>query len=372
MEIDHLLIKNNKEEIKRKKALYFLAFVKFTAMIKIIKWHIFIWDKKPIDYGARMCEILFISSGFLIGYNYYQVYTPSTYDHSFKYAYKHFRNFYPLLIFVTSVDFYLFNRKIKNITDIEICLSEILMIKSWSRYSKLISSFNGISWFLSSLLFCYYLTPLLLNGIKNIKKSLIIFFLIAFLRVLIEEILFYGAINLFDANFHRGPIIRLLEFFMGMLLSPSYFTLKSYIEKYGPKKSIKILFTFVQFFSLLLIYYIMKKYNNILFRCHFVLIFNAFIFITGLDYGYLSDIFSHKFSKKIMSCQMEIYLIQHSINNIFNKIIKFQFPINKEFIFLIKLLIIFFFGYLYKILLKEKLAKILDMIILPLSKYYFD
>ena len=75
MEVNNLLLKNNKidtEKSERRKVLNYLAFIKFFAMIKIIKWHVIIWEKKKIDYGARMCEILFISSGFLVGYNYYR------------------------------------------------------------------------------------------------------------------------------------------------------------------------------------------------------------------------------------------------------------------------------------------------------------
>ena len=106
------LIKNiNTTHKKRRKPLNILAFIKFIAMIKIIKWHAFHWNKIPFDYGARMCELLFISSGFLIGYNYYQIYMPCTYEQSFKYAYKHFRNFYPLLVFNTFFFFLLFGKR---------------------------------------------------------------------------------------------------------------------------------------------------------------------------------------------------------------------------------------------------------------------
>ena len=82
-----MLISCKQIKEKRRKPLNVLAFVKFIAMIKIIKWHIFHWTKRPIDYGARMCEILFISSGFLIGYNYYKIYMPCTYMQSFKYKF---------------------------------------------------------------------------------------------------------------------------------------------------------------------------------------------------------------------------------------------------------------------------------------------
>ena len=86
MEIDKLLSNKNNLPNGKRKALNYIAFIKFLAMIKIIKWHIYKWDNKPIDYGARMCEILFISSGFLVGYNHYEKNMPCDYETSFKYT----------------------------------------------------------------------------------------------------------------------------------------------------------------------------------------------------------------------------------------------------------------------------------------------
>ena len=122
--------------------------------------------KKPIDYGARMCEILFISSGFLVGYNYYEKNMPCDYETSFKYAYKHLRTFYPLEFINTLYGYFFRPGKKYNLTEYEILISNLLMIKSWSRYTHFASCFNRITWFLSSLLFCYFLVPLLLKGIK--------------------------------------------------------------------------------------------------------------------------------------------------------------------------------------------------------------
>ena len=190
------------------------------------------------------------------------------------------------------------------------------MLQSWSRISHIVRGFNGIAWFLSALVFCYFLTPFLIYGINSLKKSLILFFFIALLRILIEELVINGKFNPFDANFHTGPIIRFLEFFLGMLISPLFFLLKSYFDKYREIKSFKIIFTFFHFCLFFSIYYIILKYNNILLRCFFVLIFNAFILLFGLDYGYLSDIFANKLCQTIMSCQMEMYLFQSIINNI--------------------------------------------------------
>ena len=308
MEIDNLLKNQKGNQHERRKQLNYIALIKFIAMIKIIKWHVVIWKTKPIDYGARMCEILFISSGFLVGYNHYQIPMPSTYESSIKYAYKHLRNFYPLEIINTFYGFYLYKGKSYKLTEIEILISNLLLIKSWSRYSQLASCFNGISWFLSALMFCYFLTPFLLNAINKMKTSLILFFLVNAIRISIEEFINKGALNMFDIHFHRGPIIRLLEYFIGMLMTPTFFFLRAKIDKYQHNKYFKAIFTLIQIFIVICAYYLMIKYNNILFRCYFVLLFCILIFISGFDYGYLSELISKRLCKEIMSCQMEMYL----------------------------------------------------------------
>ena len=43
-----------KNVFERRKKLNYIAFIKFLSMIKIIKWHIYKWQLKQIDYGARM------------------------------------------------------------------------------------------------------------------------------------------------------------------------------------------------------------------------------------------------------------------------------------------------------------------------------
>lgn len=368
----YLLINKNNE--KRRDTLNYLAFIKFLSMIYIIKWHIFNWKKKAINYGSRMCELLFVSSGFLVGYNHYEKNMPCDYETSFKYTYKHLRNFYPLELINIFYGF-IFKPRIKlKITKIELLLSNILMTKIWSRYRDLAFSINGISWFLYVLIFCYFLSPILLQGIKKIKTSIILFILSAFIRSSIEENIFKGYLNVFDMNIHRGPIIRLLEFYMGMLLIPTFFSLKYKFDKYKNNKYLKIVFTIIQILFPKFLYYIMLKYNN-KFHCYtFVFIFCAFIFITGYDYGFLSILFTKTFFIRIMSCQLEMYLIQSTINNIFNKLVdkkKFSVSFNPEIQFIIELFIIFIFGYSYKSLFKQKFAKILDQILLIIKFILF-
>ena len=55
---------NNDVKKKRREILNYLSFIKFWAMILIIRLHILIVKKHRINYGARMCEFLFIEIKF--------------------------------------------------------------------------------------------------------------------------------------------------------------------------------------------------------------------------------------------------------------------------------------------------------------------
>lgn len=363
-----MLVKSIEKPISnRRPNLNYIGFIKFWAMLLIIKWHIFEWKTKPIDYGARMCEILFVSSGFLVGYNYYEMEFPDTFTNAFKYTYKHLRSFYPLELINIMFRVLTSNRKL-NKSNIEILILNILLIKSLSRHVYIVNIYSGYSWFLSALLFCYFCTPFLLKGIQNIKRSLLLFVVVALIRIGLEEYIKKGerTINILDIHFHRGPGIRLMDFYLGMLIIPTFFKLKKILDPWGNNISLKIFCTILQLFSPLVIYKIMLKYNHILFRCYFVLIFTVFIFIFGYDYGYLSYIISTKFCKLIMSCQMEMYLLQENMNEIIDKIAKCNYcrlRADSESNYIVKTIIIFIVALLYKSFLKQPLTRILDSLV---------
>ena len=225
-------------------------------MIIIIKWHLVRHISWGFRVGGRMVEILFVSSGFLVGYNYFNVPINSTYDYSFKYTYKHLRVFYPLYLINTIINLaenkiiynYINRKPFSILTNIEIILIKITLLQTWSRYID--SIFNEASWFISALFLSYFLSPLLLKGIKNIKISVTLFFTVFFTLFLVEYFVKNGAINLFQTNIYFGPIIRLLEFYMGMLMIPLFFYIKIKFNKIiRYKKMMKVLFTIIQIFA---------------------------------------------------------------------------------------------------------------------------
>ena len=365
-------LKKNKKEY-----LNYIGFIKFISMIIIIKWHLVHEIKWSIPIGSRMCEILFISSGFLVGYNNFNSSINSSFEYSFNYVYKHLRLIYPLYlinifynILYNKISFNAINKKqFSFLTNIEILLIKVTLLQSWSRYKT--PYFDDHTWFLSNLFFLYFLSPFLLKGTKKIKLSLILFIIIASIRILIELFLINGAINLFDSNIYYGPIIRLLEFYLGMLIVPLYFIIKSKFDNIIIYRNyIRILFTIIQFFLPIHAYLFMKKYNK-LYSFYYVLLCCFFILVCAFDYGYLSNLFSHKIVKAIISCQFEIYLLQFKPNTLLMNYDFFKHSksrITIESLFILKLLLIFTLSYCYKALLKQKLAKLMDNILFFLNR----
>ena len=221
----------------------------------------------------------------------------------------------------------------------------------------------------------YFLSPLLLKGIKNIKISVTLFFTVFFTLFLVEYFVKNGAINLFQTNIYFGPIIRLLEFYMGMLMIPLFFYIKIKFNKIiRYKKMMKVLFTIIQIFAPIQQYFIMQKYNY-LYNCYHVIFCCFFIFIIANDLGYLSNIINNKILSILMSCQYEMYILQFRFNFIFKSYyylkLKNKNILYKEIFFHLNLLLIFLISYVYKILLKDKLAKLMDNILLLITKIFY-
>jgi hypothetical protein len=164
-------------------------------------------------------------------------------------------------------------------------------------------------------------------------------------------------------NFHHGPIIRLMEFYLGMLMIPLFLKIKYYLDKIPNKLYIKFFFTSIQIIFPIIIYFVMLEFNNKLIKCYFVLIFCFCIFLISYDYGYLSNIIGTKICKEIMSCQLEMYLLHNTIQSILFLRLNNHLPKNAELKFLIIIEFIFIISYIYKKIFREKFALFMDKII---------
>ena len=105
----------------------------------------------------------FTSSGFLIGYNYYNASFEYTYKSPFTYAYKHLRSFYPYYLLNLFYGLYLNKDSIKfDLTHVELLLINLLLITNRSNHRGKARFYFGISWFLDNIFYCYFISPFLL------------------------------------------------------------------------------------------------------------------------------------------------------------------------------------------------------------------
>lgn len=328
--------------------LYLLSGLKFVAMLIIVAYH---YGFNPIDLGARMVEFLFVASGFLIGYNYYRK------EIGGGYLYKKIRKIWPLHV-LTLLCFMLLNFKdcilgFQN-SDIPILLSNLFLLQAWSpRVSEVAFSYNGISWFLCALIFCYFMSPYLLKTLKGKRLSLLLFCLVAFVRFALE----YWSIgqNLFSMQIHTSPVIRCLEFYMGMLLVPCFLGFKEKLDKYKTETWFTVLWTFLEMILMCLVLVLMFKFNDTWLRGYYVLMFCVFTFFVSMDYGYCSKICSIKFIQNIIALQFEIYMLQYIARLLFGFA-----DIPYKITVLIWFLLLFCLAFLYKRFLEDRLAKLLD------------
>lgn len=354
-----------------KEKLSFLSLIKFAAVVAIIYQHVLYSQYKGIDLGGRMVELLFVSSGFLVGYNYIDRNIKPRLKNSLSYVGKKLLAFYPLhiicMVLAIVLEFVIGLRK--SVFEGKFFLSLILNVtltQAWVFDKDAIYSFNGVSWFLSALLFCYFLSPFFIQGIKKFKLSIILLGVVIFVRIMFEFLVIKYAKSPF-IQFHTNPIIKATDFFIGMLTVPMFSMIKQKLDDYKEKLWMKIIFTVVEVSIPISLIFIMYFGEGILLRGVFVTIFAFYVMLCALCSGYISRFCSSKEIQKIFSYQFEMYMFQapvfYALHVLIIALDVWYVTENMGAQFIVKVLIIFVVAVIYKQLLDKPINKGLNCII---------
>ena len=183
-----------------------------------------------VDSGARGVEFFFLLSGFLEGMIWY--YKPNSggatiWNRCVIFYREKVAKFYFLHILTFSLSIPLIlSFSDKSIKELMISGGlNLLLLNSWFSISKW--SFNGVSWFLSSLCFCYLLTPLLSHFFS--KKCLLSLSCIAvlFSAKLILDTIHYG---------YFFPPYRFIEFSIAFISGNLFLATNLYGKIKGTRK----------------------------------------------------------------------------------------------------------------------------------------
>lgn len=193
------------------------------AIILIVLWHLnSVFPNCLPAFGDRGVEFFFHISGLLIGIKYYDSDKMKNAEQTVKYAVAKGRKIYPLYC-MTIIPMLLFlfkNWKAHEIGTVKfasIIGTNLLYLQSWVPSEDYYWALNGVTWFLSDLLFCYLTTFIFFWIIRKMgsKSTLVMLFLIEFAWELLVLNCFQNQTAFLTYIF---PIYRALDFGIGVSL----------------------------------------------------------------------------------------------------------------------------------------------------------
>ncbi len=228
----------SKENSEQNPKLVCLDFLRVLGMLMIFFNHV--WGFLPFsipDLGARGVEIFFLLSGFLLIYNHYN--DDVALKNSPFVAISRIKKFYPLhIITLAAVAMLTFSDLARGgewdtsfLPTLKSLVLNLLLLQSWSTNQTVYWGFNGVSWFLSSLLFCYFLFPLFLIIVHKIESKQMLMQTVFVLFIALAVFHTWSASsNCFDAGYYLYifPPYRAYVFFLGCLSGAYFLKTKSF------------------------------------------------------------------------------------------------------------------------------------------------
>lgn len=234
-------------------------------------------DMPFIGTGWLMCTFFFVLSGFLFR-------QPENYG---KYVKKKLLKTYPIYWFFFLLYLILYHFPL----DIE-AIPHFLLLQSFfpaiSSNSPFYYHYLGPSWFLSSLLFCYIVSPFIYKQLHKLQKEtvLLLLFTLLFLMIILR-----GNYTIYVPQgygiwfFYISPFFRLLEYTLGIMLQ--------IVIKDKEQVSIKGI-DFISMFIIAFLIIYLRADMNVLF------ISGIFLFLIYFCYCYKSKLMDIIFGNKIV------------------------------------------------------------------------
>ena len=305
-----------------------LQFLRFIAFSLIFLWHTHAWFPKsfPAGEGAGLAVSFFIFlSGTVTAYSSYGREHPVTLKSSFDRVKLKMKKVYPLFFVTTMfmvcaseipslISNYDFKDLIPQLLEL---VKDMLLIQSW--FPKNYFTFNGVAWFLSTIMLCYFLeNPLLAlaDKIKKDKKPCLMLFLAG---VIASDIIIVYCYLLRNTNVeftqYVFPPSRIGEFFIGICIG---YTARICEEKDLIKIKSKVFFTVLEIASLALWFYSLYIIPEEIWKTRIVqaILPNVIlltVFILGK--GYVSNLFATKPLLTLGDVSFECFLIHLLVIN---------------------------------------------------------
>lgn len=306
-----------------------LAGIKIIAILGMICYHAGLIE--VIDYGTIACSFFFVVSGFTTAYYHFDNWEISSESVFLYYKKKIKAVFLPYyLAFFISIPIVL--KQVKTFDDLFEAffngIFHILFIQCW--FPNITFKYNAVAWFTGALMFCYFITPIIILLLRKINSTNRLFISI-FILITFHFFLEYCSKRyplVFSYSMHSNPAIKAIEYIIGMQLSLIYLKVKD--------KGSKFFYTILEVASIVLLYGISLFMGKDGFRSLSLIPLSMIIIIFSLGKGYISNFFSLDCFSELSKLQGYLYLFHYVIISYLSKIleaIKLDYWYNNKILF---------------------------------------
>lgn len=296
-------------------------FLRTVGMLMVFCGHV--WAILPFDlpdFGGRAVDLFFLLSGFLYTYNYYNKELKTTQRACVKFAYSHIKKYYCLHLITGAL--MLFQLYITGSINIKLdggygkgiitnYFLNLLLLQSWIPSTEYYFGFNGVAWFLSSLVFCYYLFPIMLSFIKRKKTTaeLGIFWGGGVILLLAILQTWYSVGHLAESYYYCYifPPYRAVWFFIGCIAGAIFLRNRDYLKSsiFGNDGTCIVA---VLLYGLS-VFFCNSSWNSAIYLIPTVFL----IFIIACCSKNMEKLFSCRIIKWLSNFSFEFYLIHHVV-----------------------------------------------------------
>lgn len=186
--------------------------LRFLFILLVVLSHIY---GQPFDFGGECgVSFFFVLSGFILSYAYGKKVTEGTFR-TVPFLKKRLTKLYPLHL-LTFLIMVVLDARLGRFLEWYRLLANVLLLQSWIPDDSFFFAANGSSWFLSDLLFFYFVFAAMFKLLTSLPLHRLAMLMVAVLAVYMVLAM---SIPLWKVNdvLYASPLTRLIDFCLGIL-----------------------------------------------------------------------------------------------------------------------------------------------------------
>lgn len=286
-----------------------LSFLKLIAVIGIIFCHMGLLE--GLEACARMVEVLFVTSGFLMAYNHYEEKENKS---SWQIISRKLPRFYPihLLCFLLQL-FFVATWAAKPLSYFfSVGLLNLSLQHAWFIGTEF--SYNNVSWYLSALVFAYAMTPVIKNLVKSAEKHRhglwLIFLSVVAVRFYLEYLQDYAR-RYAPIDLHCNPFVQMLNYGLGYIAGVAFLR-KNTLNQVLSASINSYTLTFLQLCFMGLYATICYCFAGN-YRFYFILSALPVVYVLGFNRGIIQKIAAFKPVQWLSAMTLELFMLHSFI-----------------------------------------------------------